>query len=106
VTHFIDAILEPVLWFAADWSLRWAALIGATALAMLFIRPRRAATRQLMCWVALLGGLFLPVLPRWGGGWHLEPKETMAPPQALKGDPKKNLSGGGQPPKYIGYNGA
>jgi beta-lactamase regulating signal transducer with metallopeptidase domain/HEAT repeat protein len=106
VTHFIDAILEPVLWFAADWSLRWAALIGATALAMLFIRPRRAATRQLMCWVALLGGLFLPVLPRWGGGWHLEPKETMAPPQALKGDPKKNLSGGRQPPEFRVSQGA
>jgi beta-lactamase regulating signal transducer with metallopeptidase domain/HEAT repeat protein len=79
VTHFIDAILEPALWFAADWSLRWAVLIGVMALMMLALRPRRAATRQLMCWVTLLGGLLLPILPRWGGGWHPASRETAAP---------------------------
>ncbi|HEY7427846.1 MAG TPA: M56 family metallopeptidase, partial [Gemmataceae bacterium] len=80
MTRFIDGLLEPSLWFVAEWSLRWAVLIGVAALMMLVFRPRRAATRQLMCWVALLGGLLLPILPRWGGGWHLAPKDTAAPP--------------------------
>ncbi len=80
--HFLDTVAEPGLWFLADWSLRWAALIGVTVLAMRLWRPRRAALRQLMCGVALLGGLFSPVLPRWGSGWRLAPKETAAAPQA------------------------
>lgn len=46
--RFLDAIGEPAPWFAADWSLRWAVLIGVAALGLLLLRPRRAATRQLM----------------------------------------------------------
>jgi HEAT repeat protein/beta-lactamase regulating signal transducer with metallopeptidase domain len=105
VTHFIDAMLEPALWFAADWSLRWAVLIGVAALMLLLFRPRRAATRQLMCWVALLGGLLLPILPRWGGGWHPTSRET-ADPQAIKSAPTKFLSGGRKPPEIRETQGA
>lgn len=30
--QFIDTFLEPALWFAADWSLRWAVLLAIVAL--------------------------------------------------------------------------
>jgi beta-lactamase regulating signal transducer with metallopeptidase domain/HEAT repeat protein len=68
VTHFIDTVLEPALWFLADWSLRWAALIAVLALGLVLLRPRRTATRSLICWIVLLAGLVLPALPRWGTG--------------------------------------
>ena len=84
MTHFIDAILEPALWFAADWSLRWAALIVLVALALWMLRPRRTALRQLLLWVALIGGMLLPVMPRWGGGWertHPLQESAVSPPR-------------------------
>ncbi len=98
--RFIDVILEPALWFAADWSLRWALLIGVAMLSLCLLRPRRAASRQLLCLVALLGGLLLPFTPRWGG-WRLA-KETAATPQAKRTADDfgiELLSGGRQPPE-------
>lgn len=82
MTHFVDAILEPPLWFVADWSLRWAAFIVVFASALWMLRPRRATTRQLLLWVALVGGILLPVVPRWGDGWERKPQENAPPPQA------------------------
>jgi beta-lactamase regulating signal transducer with metallopeptidase domain/protein involved in polysaccharide export with SLBB domain len=70
--NFIDGGLEPVLWFVADWSLRWAALITLLAAWLAIVRPRRSATRYLLCLLVLLGGLALPVLPRWGAGFAIE----------------------------------
>ena len=78
--HFIDTIVEPSLWFLADWSFRWALLIGVAALVLLVFRPRRAATHQVMLLTALLGGLLLPVAPRWGSGLYAPPNDTLAPP--------------------------
>jgi HEAT repeat protein/beta-lactamase regulating signal transducer with metallopeptidase domain len=68
MTSFTDTILEPALWFLADWSLRWAAVIGLLLAWMVLRRPRRAATRHLVCCTVLVAGLALPVVPRWGGG--------------------------------------
>src|SRR5207237_10109294 len=63
---FIDRLLEPVLWFLAEWSLRWALLIVLLAAWLIIVRPRRSATRYLLCLLVLLAGLVLPILPRWG----------------------------------------
>lgn len=70
---FIDGILEPALWFLADWSLRWGLLIGVLAFWLFTVRPRRSATRYLLCLLVLLAGLVLPVLPRWGTGFAIAP---------------------------------
>jgi HEAT repeat protein/beta-lactamase regulating signal transducer with metallopeptidase domain len=78
VRHFIDTALEPALWWAGEWSLRWAALIALLAVALAVCRLRRAATRHLLCLAVLLAGLALPAVPRWGPGWT---RGTPAPPE-------------------------
>ena len=83
--HFIDAFLEPALWFAADWSLRWAVLLIVVAVILWMVRPRRAAIRQSMLLAALAAGLLVPFAPRWGGGWQRthqlkEPAASSSPP--------------------------
>jgi beta-lactamase regulating signal transducer with metallopeptidase domain len=80
MTHFLDAMLEPALWFLADWSLRWAVPIAVVAAVLALLRPRRAATRQLLLGMALLGGLLLPFTPRWSDGWRRTAKEISTPP--------------------------
>jgi HEAT repeat protein/beta-lactamase regulating signal transducer with metallopeptidase domain len=82
VNHFIDAVLEPGLWRLADWSLRWALLIGLLAAGLRLLRPRRAATRSLACWLVLLGGLLLPMLPHWGPPLTLPQTSEEAPTPA------------------------
>jgi beta-lactamase regulating signal transducer with metallopeptidase domain/HEAT repeat protein len=72
--HFSDTFLEPAVWFAADWSLRWAALLVLVAMTLWILRPRRAALRQLLLWVALIAGLLVPFSPRWGGVWERTPQ--------------------------------
>ncbi len=79
MTHFTDTVLEPALWFLADWSLRWAVLISFLAIGLWVLRPRRAATRSLVCWGVLLAGLCLPAVPRWGSGWTLPGSRPSAP---------------------------
>jgi beta-lactamase regulating signal transducer with metallopeptidase domain len=65
----------------ADWSLRWALLIGLLAAGLLLLRPRRASTRSLAGWLVLLGGLLLPGLPHWGPTLRMPhaPEEAPAP---------------------------
>jgi HEAT repeat protein/beta-lactamase regulating signal transducer with metallopeptidase domain len=79
VRHFTDTALEPALWWVGEWSLRWAALIALLAVALAVCRPRRAATRHLLCLAVLLAGLSLPAVPRWGPGWS---RGASAPPAA------------------------
>lgn len=71
MTDFIDRVLEPSLWLLADWSLRWAVLVVVLALWLVLFRPRRSATRYLLCLLVFLAGLVLPLLPRWGAGFML-----------------------------------
>jgi beta-lactamase regulating signal transducer with metallopeptidase domain/HEAT repeat protein len=87
VNHFIDAALEPGLWRLADWSLRWALLIGLLAGGLLLVRPRRAATRSLAGWLVLLGGLILPALPHWGPPLTLPRAREAAPAPAAETPP-------------------
>jgi HEAT repeat protein/beta-lactamase regulating signal transducer with metallopeptidase domain len=70
MSHLIDTILEPALWFAVDWSLRWAALLTVVALLLWIFRPRRAVIRESVLKAALLAGLLIPLSPRWGDGWQ------------------------------------
>jgi beta-lactamase regulating signal transducer with metallopeptidase domain/HEAT repeat protein len=77
--HFIDTFLEPALWFAADWSLRWAALLAVVALMLWIARPRRAAVRQLILLAALAAGLLVPFAPRWGDGWQWDQQQEPSP---------------------------
>jgi beta-lactamase regulating signal transducer with metallopeptidase domain/protocatechuate 3,4-dioxygenase beta subunit len=63
----LDTRLTPLLMLMADWSLRWAVILVALALMLRVHPPRRAATRLLLCRLALVGGLVLPLLPHcWG----------------------------------------
>jgi HEAT repeat protein/beta-lactamase regulating signal transducer with metallopeptidase domain len=90
VRHLTDAVLEPTLWWAGEWSLRWAALSALLAVALAACRPRRAATRHLLCLAVLLAGLALPAVPRWGPGWpRAAPAapESAAPPAASAAAP-------------------
>jgi beta-lactamase regulating signal transducer with metallopeptidase domain/protocatechuate 3,4-dioxygenase beta subunit len=51
----------------ADWSLRWGVAIAVLGVGLVVFRPRRAATRSLLCRLVFIGGLLLPLLPRcWG----------------------------------------
>jgi HEAT repeat protein/beta-lactamase regulating signal transducer with metallopeptidase domain len=83
--HFTDAVLEPALWFLADWSLRWAVLIGLLAAWFRVRPPRRAATRHLLCSTVLLAGLLIPALPRWGAGFKMldAPQAALSQPETL-----------------------
>jgi beta-lactamase regulating signal transducer with metallopeptidase domain/HEAT repeat protein/protein involved in polysaccharide export with SLBB domain len=69
--HFIDGVLEPLLWFLADWSLRWAVVIIVLAAWLALARPHRSATRHLLSMLALSAGLVLPLVPRWGPGFAM-----------------------------------
>jgi HEAT repeat protein/beta-lactamase regulating signal transducer with metallopeptidase domain len=66
MTHFIDTVLEVAVGILADWSLRWAVLIGLLGAGLAVFRPRRTATRYLACLAVLVAGLLVPVVPRWG----------------------------------------
>src|SRR5262249_16348019 len=79
--------IEPALWFLADWSLRWALLIALLAIGLAVLRPRRAATRSLVCWLVFLVGLSLPALPRWGVGFALPPPRPTPPHLPAPGTP-------------------
>jgi beta-lactamase regulating signal transducer with metallopeptidase domain len=82
----IDRVLEPSLWFLADWSLRWAVLIVVLAVWLLLVRPRRSATRYLLCVLVLVAGLVLPTLPRWGLSFAV-PAAGSNPPAMLAEQP-------------------
>jgi beta-lactamase regulating signal transducer with metallopeptidase domain/HEAT repeat protein len=106
VRDFIDGVLEPGLWSLGEWSLRWAALVGLLAVGLAVCRPRRAATRHLLCLAVLLAGLVLPMVPRWGPGWRLReaaPVEAPAPRAATSGaapflpEPLPAMEGDSQP---------
>jgi beta-lactamase regulating signal transducer with metallopeptidase domain len=65
--ELIDATLTPLLLLVVDWSLRWAVVLAALAVVLKVRPPRRPATRLLLCHLALIGGLLLPMLPHcWG----------------------------------------
>ncbi|HVX12913.1 MAG TPA: M56 family metallopeptidase [Pirellulales bacterium] len=61
----VDRLFEPGLWFLANWSGRWAVILLLTWTWLKFLPPRRAAIRCLVCLMALLVGLTLPMMPAW-----------------------------------------
>src|SRR5580704_15606911 len=68
MSGFIDTRLEPGLWLACDWSLRWALLIAVLAAWFALRPPRSAAVRLAVCQLALVAGLALPLVPHlWKG---------------------------------------
>ena len=97
---FIDTTVEPALWLLADWSLRWAVLIGAYAAWLVLLRPRRAALRYQAGLGVLLACLLLTAGPRWGPGFarwsapHLDDAPT--PPPAVM--PTEDLGASGTNP--------
>jgi beta-lactamase regulating signal transducer with metallopeptidase domain/protocatechuate 3,4-dioxygenase beta subunit len=66
MSELIDTTLTPLLVLLADWSLRWAVLLVVLAVVLRVWPLRRPATRLLLCRLVLVGGLLLPLLPRWG----------------------------------------
>ena len=67
----------------AEWSLRWGIVIAVLGIGLALWRPRRAATRLLLCRLVLVGGLILPLLPRcWGPTIVSLPAATPAVEQA------------------------
>ncbi len=62
----VDRVAGPWLWFLADWSLRWGVLLGLVAAWFALRPPRRAETRHAICLAALVAGVILPAVPRWG----------------------------------------
>jgi HEAT repeat protein/beta-lactamase regulating signal transducer with metallopeptidase domain len=111
MTHFLDGVVGPALGFLGDWSLRWAVLIALLAAGLAVLRPRRAATRHLVCLAVFLAGLLLPALPRWGPGWRgwhpsVPPHRAEPEPPARAGntappaprEPSLPAEGKGKPP--------
>lgn len=74
MNSFIDRVVEPGLFWLADWSLRWAILLTPLALGLVLPWSRRlpASARYQVCLLALAVGLVLPFLPRWGAGFWSE----------------------------------
>ncbi len=93
---FIDGVLEPALWFLADWSLRWGLLIVLLGAWLAMVRPRRSATRYLLCLLVLVAGLVLPALPRWGTGFAIASTKPTLPISVPEGPAETaRLSGSG-----------
>lgn len=101
---FIDTTVEPVLWRAADWSLRWAVLIAFYAAWLVLLRPRRAALRYQAGLGVLLACLLLTAGPRWGPGLARWPATAATPepervrPSAPATTPTADLHGGESSP--------
>ncbi len=94
---FIDTTVEPALWLAADWSLRWAVLIGVYAAWLVLFRPRRAALRYPAGLGVLLACLVLTAGPRWGPGLARWPATATATPGPERAPPTADLQGGDSP---------
>jgi beta-lactamase regulating signal transducer with metallopeptidase domain/HEAT repeat protein len=78
---FVDDVLQPALVFLGEWSLRWAVPVAVLAVVLGLLRPRRPATRHLLCLAVLLAGLLLPAVPCWGPGWPvLGERHGVSPP--------------------------
>jgi beta-lactamase regulating signal transducer with metallopeptidase domain/HEAT repeat protein len=84
MNFFIDTTVEPVLWLLADWSLRWAVLIGIYAAWLGLFRPRRAALRYPVGLGVLLACVLLTAGPRWGSGFARWPAPATAPPRTAE----------------------
>src|SRR5262249_13059247 len=78
MTDLTDRCLVPGLALLADWSVRWGLLLAALALWFLLRTPRRAATRHLLCALALASGMLLPLAPRWASVRISWPRERAA----------------------------
>src|SRR5438270_8392647 len=76
----VETAVAPLVEWLVDWSWRWAVLVALLALVLWVVRPKRTAVRHLLCMAVLLAGLFLPLLPRWGGGWRLAEVAPAEPP--------------------------
>lgn len=74
---FIDLQLAPAIWFTAEWSLRWGALIAMILMWFAIRAPKAAAVRLFVLRLTLVAGLLLPLVPvAWGPKVNvLEPVE-------------------------------
>ena len=83
MTGFTDAWVIPWLAFLAEWSIRWGVLLALIAAWFAVHPPRRAATRHVLCWAALVAGLLIPFAPRWGSlpvpWWTIDARAERAP---------------------------
>lgn len=61
----MSAVHEPWIGLLADWSVRWGVLILALMAASAVGLPRTIAARLWLGRLVLMGGLFLPLGPRW-----------------------------------------
>ncbi len=95
---FIDDVVQPFVVGLGDWSWRWGALLLVLLVALAVWRVRRVATRHLLYRIALVAGLLLPLLPRWGPGFELRaPGDSsasqLAPQQSEVIVPKETKTG-------------
>lgn len=79
MTGLTDRLIVPWLGFLAEWSARWGLVLMALALWLILRPPRRAATRHLLCAVALASGVLLPVTPRWRAATVAWPSRRVDP---------------------------
>ena len=66
MTPITDDWVVPGLVLLADWSVRWGVVLVVLAAWFAVRPPQRAATRYALCSAALVAGLLIPVVPRWG----------------------------------------
>lgn len=78
--HWLDLL--------ADWSLRWGALLLILWLWFTLRPPRTAAVRYLLLCLALVVGLALPLVPRWGPGWIAPSAFASQNPQLVADTPE------------------
>ncbi len=87
MTRFTDVWVIPWLAVLVDWSVRWGILLALLAAWFAVHPPRRAGTRHVICWAALVAGLMIPVAPRWGDllvPWNIgTPAESKRPIEAV-----------------------
>ena len=94
----------------ADWSLRWGVLIVGLMVVLAAARPRAVAARLWLGRLVLIGGLLLPLWPRW---WAAPLPEFVASrasvsvrptPTDMKAEPSlvPTRAGWLQPPPIVG----
>ena len=66
MTEFLGNDAESLFVVLAAWSIKWAVLIALLGVCLSWFKPRKPATRLLLCQSVLVGGMILPLAPPLG----------------------------------------
>jgi len=83
----MSEISNSLLSLLFDWSIRYGVLILGLALWIWLRPPRSIATRLLLGWLVLVGGMLLPLTPRWlSVSWPVSVDSNALSPKRIESD--------------------